>query len=189
MLFALAACSEKESFTEQEKSLIFSEQQRGDILPLYTIDNPEEETFLRLIAKDLNLKELQSETYVRLRERMLATVKDTLNLGAGLAAPQIGISRNLITVLRYDKPDRPFEFFPNCEIIEYSDDKNWGREGCLSIPGKRDSVYRSTQVIIQYLDELSLQPTRDTINGYTAVIFQHEVDHLKGKLYIDYKED
>lgn len=180
------SCTPKETFTNQEKELIFSHYE-DDILPLYTKDNPQEEKLLRQIAKELTPGDIRSETYLKLKERMLATVNDTTNAGVGIAAPQIGISRKLIAVQRFDKAGEPFEFYPNCEIAEYSEEKKWGWEGCLSIPEIRDTVNRSTQIVIEYTDEQTLKPIRDTVKGYTAVIFQHEIDHLNGTLFTDYK--
>lgn len=58
-------------------------------------------------------------------------------------------------------------------------------EGCLSIPGVSGSVLRSERIVVRYLDEESLRMAADTVEGFTAVIFQHEVDHLDGVLFID----
>ena len=103
----------------------------------------------------------------------------------GIAAPQVGISKQLIAVQRFDKDGNPFEFYVNPTIENYSQDMKWGWEGCLSVPGERDTVLRATQVIISYRDPVSWDILRDTVDGFTAVIFQHETDHLSGKLYID----
>ena len=61
-----------------------------------------------------------------------------------------------------------------------------GQEGCLSIPDRAGEVYRSTKIIVRYRDELSFEWRQDTVKEYTARIFQHEIDHLKGILYTDY---
>jgi peptide deformylase len=107
--------------------------------------------------------------------------------------------------------DHPFEVYPNIRIIWASDSLAVGPEGCLSVPERRADVFRSTSVIIEYTDLQQLissrlrQPPhatqskllkdnklndtvpviRDTVSGFTAVIFQHEIDHLDGVLYID----
>ena len=60
-----------------------------------------------------------------------------------------------------------------------------GPEGCLSVPPMRGLVPRYTDVIVSYVYPETLEPQRDTVHGYTAVIFQHECDHLEGRLYID----
>ena len=61
-----------------------------------------------------------------------------------------------------------------------------GPEGCLSIPGRGGNVLRYRDIDIIYTSLNSLRDTVETVTGYTAVIFQHECDHLDGVLYIDY---
>ena len=129
---------------------------------------------------------METESFRVLKSRMLATVNDTLNQGVGIAAPQVGISRQLVAVQRLDKAGEPFEFYVNPEIIYYSKDTVIGQEGCLSIPDRAGEVYRSTKIIVRYRDELSFEWRQDTVKEYTARIFQHEIDHLKGILYTDY---
>ena len=103
----------------------------------------------------------------------------------GIAAPQVGVSRRLIAVQRFDKPGEPFCFYVNPEIVWCSQTRLPGSEGCLSIPGVSGSVLRSERIVVRYLDEESLRMAADTVEGFTAVIFQHEVDHLDGVLFID----
>ena len=105
--------------------------------------------------------------------------------GVGLAAPQVGLNRRVVAVMRYDKPGYPFEVYPNIHIEYFSDQKQTGPEGCLSIPDIAGDVERSQQVVIRYTDPETLSEVRDTVDGYTAVIFQHEVDHLEGILFTD----
>jgi peptide deformylase len=108
--------------------------------------------------------------------------------------------------------DHPFEVYPNIRIVWASDSLAVGPEGCLSVPDMRGEVLRSQEIVIEYADLQSLAenrmrhgtqasfrkdladsklnkdavPTRcDTVRGFTAVIFQHEIDHLDGVLYID----
>ena len=117
---------------------------------------------------------------------MLATVRDSLNEGVGIAAPQVGISRQLVAVQRLDKTGEPFEFYVNPEIVYFSQDTVLGQEGCLSIPGRMGSVYRSKEIVVRYRDELSFEWRQDTVREFIARIFQHEIDHLNGILYTDY---
>lgn len=111
-------------------------------------------------------------------------------------------------VLRGDRLDYPFEVYPNVRLVWASDSLAYGPEGCLSVPDMRGEVLRSQEIIIEYADMKALSscchdgsegeaagcrqlsdciiPTvRDTIKGFTAVIFQHEIDHLDGILYTD----
>ena len=82
---------------------------------------------------------------------------------------------------------------PNIRIIWKSDSLALGPEGCLSVPSRSEQVPRSSEIVIEYTD-LSAERKhrnqespiiRDTVRGFTAVIFQHETDHLDGILYID----
>lgn len=84
--------------------------------------------------------------------------------------------------------DYPFEVYPNVRIVWASDSLAYGPEGCLSVHGRRGDVFRSQEIVIEYAlakgrDGITM--VRDTVRGFTAVIFQHEIDHLDGVLYID----
>lgn len=181
--FVVCACTP--AFTKAEEERIGNEA-TADIMPLFVNTQVQQDSFLRLMARPLSQKALATKTYRRLRARMLATVLDTTNTGVGIAAPQVGISRRLIAVQRLDKPLQPFEFYVNPVITYFSPEKKWGSEGCLSVPGKKDTVLRSTTIVVSYNDEHTFSPRCDTVSGFTAVIFQHEIDHLQGVLYIDY---
>jgi len=125
------------------------------------------------------------KSYRLLCERMLATVRNPENEGVGIAAPQVGINRKLVAVQRFDKEGEPFEFYPNIRITSARGDSVAGREGCLSIPGLRGIVRRSRDIDIRYLSPFTLRDTMERVTGFTAVIFQHETDHLAGILYTD----
>lgn len=179
------SCGESGSFMREERERIGLSGEAG-IMPLFLVTNSADSLFLRLQAKELGREEMETESFRVLKSRMLATVNDTLNQGVGIAAPQVGISRQLVAVQRLDKAGEPFEFYVNPEIIYYSKDTVIGQEGCLSIPDRAGEVYRSTEIIVRYRDELSFEWRQDTVKEYTARIFQHEIDHLKGILYTDY---
>ncbi|HCQ72338.1 MAG TPA: peptide deformylase, partial [Rikenellaceae bacterium] len=99
-----------------------------------------------------------------------------------------GISRRVVAVQRFDKDGEPFEVYPNIRITDRRGEKELGPEGCLSIPGKRGEVSRYRDIDITYTSVRTLRDTTETIKGFTAVIFQHECDHLDGILYTDYLE-
>ena len=105
--------------------------------------------------------------------------------GVGLAAPQVGVLRRVVAVQRFDKQGEPFEFFLNPEILGRSSATQFGGEGCLSVPDLSGNVERAEWIVLRYRDE-EWREHQDTIRGFTAVIFQHEVDHLYGRLFIDY---
>ena len=119
---------------------------------------------------------------------MLLTVTDPENEGVGIAAPQVGIGRQVVAVQRFDKPEQPFEFYVNPRLTYLSDEKQKGWEGCLSVPNQRGEVLRSKQVVVTFNHPNTFELQCDTIEGFTAIIFQHEIDHLSGTLYIDKAE-
>lgn len=181
-LIMLAGCSGK-NFTVGEKIAI--KMQKGQIMRLLKVDNSEDSVFLRQTSNLLTEEDLLSEEYQTLKEGMLLTVNDPQNPGVGIAAPQVGIGKKLIVVKRYDKADTPYEAYPNAKIVYSSASTHKGREGCLSIPRRRAIVPRADTIVVEYTDEKTLEIKSETLSGYTAVIFQHEIDHLNGELYID----
>ena len=182
--------TEPEGFSRQELSLI---HEADSIMRVLTIDSPADEAVLRTSSTDLSAESLRSDDYKKLTELMLATVTHPSQDGVGIAAPQVGINRRVVAVQRFDKEGEPFEIYPNIRIVWASDLLKAGPEGCLSVPEMRGEVLRSQEIVIEYADissdslndSLSLPTKRETVSGFTAVIFQHEVDHLEGILYID----
>ena len=109
-----------------------------------------------------------------------------MSMGVGIAAPQVGVLKNIIWVQRFDKTDFPFEIYLNPKITSYSEKKQTVTEGCLSIPDRSDALNsRSFNITIEYDTMQALHKT-ETVEGFTSVIFQHEIDHLKGILYLDH---
>lgn len=107
--------------------------------------------------------------------------------GIGLAAPQIGVLERLI-VLDCEKEDgvvaKPLVMF-NPKVLAASDETNVYEEGCLSIPEQYADVTRPKEVEVEWLNrDGNLQ--RETFDGLWATCVQHEIDHLEGKLFIDY---
>jgi len=119
-------------------------------------------------------------------DRLLVTVRDSMSLGVGIAGPQVGILKNIICVQRFDKENFPLEVYLNPEIIAYSNNKQPCLEGCLSIPKRRDTTYNRSQTIRIKYDQLNKKHVKEYVSGFTAVIFQHEIDHLDGILYLDH---
>lgn len=141
--------------------------------------------------EDLNILKAQSTEIksinldlAHLIQRMHATVSHENSKGVGIAAPQVGINRRVILVQRVDKEDRPFEFYINPKIIWQSEILREGDEGCLSIPDIYQAVKRSLVITIEF-QNLENQTFSETIEGFVAVIFQHEIDHLDGILFTD----
>ncbi len=120
-----------------------------------------------------------------LADDMLETMYDAP--GIGLAAPQIGEMRRLIVldcVKEEGEAPRPLVMF-NPEIVASSDDLNTYEEGCLSIPEQYGEVTRPADVSVRWIDRNGNEQTED-FGGLWATCIQHEIDHLNGKLFIDY---
>lgn len=189
-LFMTTSCGRPaEGFTAAELKIINGSD---SIMRVLTIEDESDLAVLRSSSTDLSLAGLQSDEYDRLAELMVATVTHPSQDGVGIAAPQVGINRRIVAVQRFDKEGEPFEVYPNIRIVWASDSLATGPEGCLSVPDRRGDVLRSQEIVIEYADmkaassaKDTIPMVRDTVSGFTAVIFQHEVDHLEGVLYID----
>ena len=181
-LALLLSCGGSGGFTKEEKELILSQ---GDIMRVLTVSDTADSLVLRSMSRNIPVQEIGGSVYEALASRMLATVQAPEQNGVGIAAPQVGISRRIIAVCRMDKEGEPFEIYPNIEITAFSDSLSQGLEGCLSILGKRGLVSRSKEITIRYTDPATLKSVTEDVKGFTAVIFQHECDHLDGVLYTD----
>ena len=162
------------------------------IMRVLTIEDSLDNVVLRAASHDFSLEELMSDEFKKLERMMIATVTHPSQDGVGIAGPQVGLNRRIVAVQRFDKEGEPFEVYANVRIVWMSDSLACGPEGCLSVPDRRGNVLRSQQIVIEYADLASLSHScddipmaRDTVSGFTAVIFQHEIDHLEGVLYID----
>jgi peptide deformylase len=169
-----------DELTKDEISLI---KQKSKLTPMRVLlTTSEDDTkVLRAVSKDINPNDPLIQL---LADRMYATVQDEASKGVGIAAPQVGINRNAIWVQRFDKAGEPFEFYINPKITWLSSILRHGNEGCLSIPDERGKVYRSLALQLNYFD-LEGKQYEEIIEGFSAVIFQHEYDHLIGVLFTD----
>ena len=106
--------------------------------------------------------------------------------GIGLAAIQVGVPKQVIVMdlARQDEPPEP-RYFVNPEILWASEETAPYEEGCLSIPDIYDEVERPSKVKLRYLDYHGKEVVEEA-EGLYAVCIQHEMDHLKGVLFIDY---
>jgi len=160
---------------------------QGDIktlLPIFQTTDSHQHTTLLRQSKEIDPKDPNTAVLVaRMKESLLST-----DGGVGIAAPQVGINRKVIWVQRFDKEGEPLEYFINPVITWKSELQNLGPEGDLSIPDFRDQFYRSKVIQLQYVD-LKGQKYSEIVEGFTAVIFQHEIDHLFGILISDKKKN
>lgn len=181
LTFTMTSCNTH--FTPEESATIHAGE--GDIMYVLSIADAADSLSLREKCLPMSEQMTRSEDFATLRRRMLATVQDPENEGVGIAAPQVGVLRRMVAVQRFDKEGEPFEFFLNPEIVEFVGEKEAGGEGCLSVPEVRGDVGRWQTIRLRYRDEQFVEH-EELIEGFTAVIFQHELDHLDGKLFIDY---
>ena len=121
---------------------------------------------------------------LRLLDEMLGTMYAAP--GIGLAAPQIGVDARVIVMdcAAKDAPPEPMGLI-NPEIVEASETLNEHEEGCLSIPDIYGMVTRPEAVRVRFLSPRGEVEERD-FDGLWATCVQHEIDHLDGKLFIDY---
>ncbi|CAZ86864.1 peptide deformylase [Thiomonas arsenitoxydans] len=104
--------------------------------------------------------------------------------GVGLAATQVDVHERIIVMDTSEERNQPLALI-NPEIVRHSaEDKEW-EEGCLSVPGIYDKVTRPATVRVRALDAQG-QPFEMDADGLTAVCIQHEMDHLLGKVFVDY---
>jgi peptide deformylase len=124
----------------------------------------------------------------QLIDELLTTVR-TAN-GVGIAAPQLGHSLRILVIasrpnLRY--PHAPLmepTVLINPRLLSASDELELGWEGCLSVPGVRGRVPRHRAIEVEYCDRHG-HPQQAVWEGFVARIFQHEADHLEGKVFLD----
>lgn len=148
---------------------------------------------LRQVARALEPGELSSPRIAELVRDMIDTLHQSG--GIGLAAPQVNEPVRLAIIeirggpSRYGEiPDMPLTVFvnPEIEVLEGASAGYW--EGCLSVPGLRGFVERPQHIRVRALD-LEGAPIELELHGFLATVFQHEFDHLDGKLYIDRLKD
>jgi peptide deformylase len=104
--------------------------------------------------------------------------------GIGLAATQVNVHEQVIVIDLSEDRDA-LQVFINPEIIEASQERDVREEGCLSVPGVYDAVERPTRITVRALDAQG-QVFTQTAEGLLAVCIQHEMDHLNGRVFVQY---
>ena len=147
------------------------------VRPIINIPDP----VLRQVAQRV---ERVDDDLRRLADDMLETMYDAP--GIGLAAPQVGVLRRLIVldVARDDEGKRPLVMV-NPEIVELGDELEAHEEGCLSIPDVKVEIERPASLLVRYVDRAG-KAQEQKAEGLMATVIQHEVDHLNGRLIIDF---
>ncbi len=170
-------------FTDAERKIILSGD-TSSMLRVIPLTEPAGAKALKAMSKDIPFND---PLLALLKNRMLKSVLDSSRRGVGIAAPQVGINRNLIWVQRFDKAGQPFEFYINPKIVWRSSILCQGPEGDLSFEG-RGEVVRNFSIMVSYTDIQGAQHI-EVLEDFSAIIFQHETDHLFGTLFTDRIEE
>lgn len=158
-------------------------------MPLRPIITPENPTLRR---KAHAVKNFTDPALQKLIDDMVETMREAP--GVGLAAPQVAVSQRLV-VIEYapgsedlpedaEPPEPKLYILLNPEITAKSEEMVTGAEGCLSIPGYAGNVLRHKAVTVKAFNRKG-RPIKIKAEGWLARIFQHEIDHLDGVLFID----
>ena len=147
------------------------------ILPIITIPDP-------ILRKKALPVERVDDALRQVADDMLATMYDAP--GIGLAAPQIGLSRRLVVLDTSgdEEAKRPLVLI-NPQILKLGDERRVYEEGCLSIPDVKIEIERPATLTVRFLDRDG-KAQELTADGLLATAIQHEVDHLEGRLIIDF---
>ncbi|WP_027017041.1 peptide deformylase [Comamonas composti] len=145
------------------------------ILPILCYPDPR----LHTVAKPVAQVDERIRTLV---QNMFATMYDAN--GVGLAATQVDVHERVVVADVSEERNQPFVLI-NPELLWASEEKQLGEEGCLSVPGIYDGVERSVAVKIKALDENGQERIIEA-EGFKAICIQHEMDHLLGKVFVEY---
>jgi peptide deformylase len=158
------------------------------ILKTSKLGNP----ILRQVAKEIPLSDLKSPVIQKLIDDMIETMHEYD--GVGLAAPQVHESKQLAVIEVHNSkrypwaPNVPLLVLVNPVFLSKSEETIEGWEGCLSVEGFRGKVPRSKKVSVRFWDRNGKEQALDA-EGFPAVVIQHELDHLAGKVFLDRMRD
>jgi len=147
------------------------------LLPILEFPDPR----LRTKAVSIDAAEVTTPAFQTLLSDMFETMYDAP--GIGLAASQVDVHQRFMVIDVSEEKNQPMVFI-NPEIVAHDGGQVY-QEGCLSVPGIFADVTRADQITVRFLDRQG-QPQELTTDGLLAVCVQHEMDHLDGKLFIDY---
>ncbi len=147
------------------------------LLPILEFPDPRLRTHAALVEPG----EITGAPFQQLLDDMFQTMYEAP--GIGLAATQVDVHKRFMVIDVSEEKDAP-RVFINPQIVERQGGQVY-QEGCLSVPGIFADVTRADTITVRYLDRQG-QPQELTTDGLLAVCVQHEIDHLEGKLFIDY---
>ena len=189
-LLSFLACTKKQNMTEQELILINSGTAETPFRVLLTTSETDS-MFLR--QKSIDVENVGDIATDRDLQHFIKRLKRTMGVanGVGIAAPQVGIGRNIFAFMRIDKPEMPVEVAINPKIVAHSSNQYcFEGDGCLSVPEESGNTLRYEWIDVEYYNEQG-ELVKERLNGgtretdFTGVIFQHENDHLNGVLFVD----
>ena len=161
------------------KNKLIKEELSFHTLKIVKIPDP----ILRKKCRDIELSGGKvPEEIKKLSEDMIATMRSAF--GCGIAGPQVGKDLNIFIAKVGLAGLYGTEVFINPKILSQGPLNHKSTEGCLSIPGRRGTVMRSTKINVEYIN-ISGEKKIKEFSGFPAIVFQHEFDHLQGVLYID----
>ncbi|MFH4964457.1 peptide deformylase [Gaetbulibacter sp. M235] len=194
LIITVSNCSSVK--TSQQKEAILNSFSKNEIQMIMSSDSLTPMRVYKITSKSDSLVLRKKSGYIKPNpndpiqktfiKRLYRTVTDSMSLGVGIAAPQVGVLKNIIWVQRFDKENFPFEVCLNPIIVQYSEKKQTNREGCLSIPNRRETLDNRAYAILVEYDTENGEHKAEMVEGFTSVIFQHEIDHLNGILYLDH---
>jgi len=135
-----------------------------------------------ILKKKANKVKKVDKKIQKLMNQMLETMYGAP--GIGLAAPQVGVSKQIIVIDVSENKDNPL-FLINPVITNASEDTCIREEGCLSAPDQFGDVERPCEITVEYLDYYG-EPQKFTTDGLLATCIQHEIDHLKGIMFYEH---
>ncbi len=147
------------------------------LLPILEFPDPR----LRTKAVPVDPADVTAPAFQRLLDDMFETMYEAP--GIGLAASQVDVHKRFMVIDVSEEKNTP-QVFINPQIVQRDGEQVY-QEGCLSVPGIYADVTRADAIVVRYLDRHG-QPQELSADGVLAVCVQHEMDHLDGKLFVDY---
>lgn len=173
-------------FTSSEKAIIY--QSPDSPAKVLKINHKEDSLIVRKPSKRIKKIHNNKDLEQLIKKLYLTMLEEN---GVGIAAPQIGVNRNVFLFYRLDKEEKTVEVAINPRIISHSTELLcFQNDGCLSVPNRYGTSQRYAWIEVEYTDQNEKKVIHKFLGGsraedYTGTIFQHEFDHLQGKLYID----
>lgn len=165
-------------------------ESRKDVSKIKISKSPDQSTSLEIYKLGNQILRKKAERISKVDDSIRTLSREMLqsmyaSKGIGLAAPQIGIHKELLVIdINFEDSAAEPLILINPEITSYGSTLNSYEEGCLSIPGVYLNVIRPSTIKLNYRDEMG-RPRKMNADGLLARCIQHEIDHLKGVLFVD----